>query len=163
MSDTHTDPAPTSGCPRWLRALLIVSLALNLLIVGLFAGVALGGGKHGGPHPSRLEQIGGPLTRALSKDERKILGRKMRETYRERTEDRQQQHALMQALIDEMRADPFDREAVAGHMAAQREILQDRVSLGQSILIDRLAMMSAEKRRAYADRLQEGLDRRRKR
>jgi uncharacterized membrane protein len=147
-----------------MRWLLVVSLALNLMVVGLAAGSAWhGGGKLSGHHPSRLGKIGGPLTRALSKEDRNEIGREMRAAYRSRQDERSQQHSLMQSLIDDLRRSPFDREAIADHMAAQRDILQERVSLGQSILLDRLATMSPEDRAAYADRLKQALDHKRSR
>lgn len=164
MSTQTPDQGTTQRCPRWLRLLLIVSLALNLMVVGLVAGMAwTGGGKHGGHHPSRLEKIGGPLTRALSKEDRRAIGREMRSAYQDRAGDRGAQHELMQALIDDLRQVPFDRDAVTRQLAAQRDILQDRVQLGQTLLVDRLADMSEQDRAAYADRLQNALDRRRNR
>lgn len=164
MSAQTPDPMPSMACPRWMRWLLVLSLALNLMIVGLVAGFAWqGGGKYAGHHPSRLEKIGGPLTHALSHEDRTAIRREMRAVYRNRQDERSKQHRQMQTLIDDLRRTPFDRETIAGHMAAQRDILQERVSLGQSILLDRLVAMSPENRAAYADRLQTALDRKRSR
>jgi len=152
---------PTPKMPRWLRWVLVLSLAFNLMVVGIVGGWILTGGKHARHHPSRLEQIGGPLTRALSHKDRYAIGREVRQLYRDKQDGRAAQIALMETLIDDLRADPFDREAVAAHMAGQREFLNDRLSLGQTLLIERLESMDGADRAAYADRLAEGLKHRR--
>ena len=76
-----TDPNPSPKSSRlWVRVLLVVSLALNLLVIGAVAGVIIKGGpfKHGGP-PHMAQGGVGPLTQALSKEDRRAIGREMRQ------------------------------------------------------------------------------------
>lgn len=152
---------PTSKTPRWLRWVLVLSLAFNLMVVGIVGGWMLTGDKHARHRPPRLEQIGGPLTRALSHEDRSAIGREVRQLYRDKPEGRSAQTALMETLVSELRSDPFDREAVTARMAEQRDFLNDRLALGQTLLIDRLETMDAADRAAYADRLADVLKRRR--
>lgn len=156
------DTASNTRMSRGLRWLLVISLALNLAVLGMMASWWFNWGKHHRHMPPRIEQVGGPLTRALDRDDRRAIGRAIRQVYREKGEGRAAQKARMEALIADLRADPFDREAVAAHMEAQRETLRERLSTGQALLLDRFVEMDASERAAYADRLEEELQRRRK-
>lgn len=158
-----TETAASRPMSRWLRVLLVVSLAFNLLILGLIGGWAMKWGKHGPHHMSRIEQLGGPMTRALDDADRRAIGRQMRAASRGEGGNRAERHATIAALITELRKEEFDRDAAEALMAAQRGHLTDRLALGQSLLLDRLASMAPAARAAYADRLQDGLDRRKSR
>ena len=126
-------PKP-AGMSRGLRWLLIGSLALNLLIVGLAGGAMLSWGKGGRPHPARLDQIGGPLTRALTHHDRHAIGRELRRAARAQTDQRGAHKAIFRAMIAELRKESFDAEAVQALMARQRAFLTDRLSNGQTLL-----------------------------
>lgn len=165
--DPKTDLKPDAPKPAamktWLRVVFGLSLALNLMVVGIVAGSHLKwGGKDRGPM-GRLEQMGGPLTRALSHRDRHEIARDMRQNSHGSPEAKAQRRAAFVALIADLRTDPFDREAVAGHMARQRSAMGERMAYGQGLLLERLEKMSAEERTDFADRLQQGLDRRRDR
>lgn len=152
-----------TGMKPWLRAVLVVSLGLNLLVAGIVGGRLLTWDRHHRHDAARLEQYGGPLTRALSQEDREEIGRAMRRAIRADREARAAQGGdMFAALIADLRADPFDRAAVAAHMARQRGHFSERLSLGQGILLDRLEQMGPEARAAFADRLQEGLERHRR-
>lgn len=155
-------PVPRSS-PRWLRLLLVVSLAFNLLILGLIGGWAMKWGKHGPHHMSRVEHLGGPMTRALDHDDRRAIGKRMRAAFRAEPADQSARHETMAALIGELRKEVFDRDTAEELMAQQRSYLTKRLAIGQSLLLDRLETMTPDARAAYADRLQEGLERRSKR
>ena len=143
----------------WARGLLIASLTLNILMVGLAAGWAL---RHGWPqeasHSARMDLVGGPLTRALSEVDRREIGRRMRQAQRERGDFRQEMRAGFEALVDNLRAVPFDPERMAATMRAQRKGVAERFDLGQQVLIEHLAQMSDAERGAYADRVQARID-----
>jgi uncharacterized membrane protein len=145
----------------WLKAVFALSLALNLAIAGavIVSFVKMGGG-HGAAH-ARMEALGGPLTRALSKEERRELGQQMRTMLRDGREDRVSNRAILEDLLVALRAEPFDRAAVADHMARQRGFVLQRMELGQGLLLDRLEGMSPEARAAFADRLYAGLQKKR--
>ena len=67
------DTTATAPKPKALRYVLVASLALNLAVVGLFAGMAL---HHGGFGPDRdgVRDLGfGPFTEALDEGDRAAL------------------------------------------------------------------------------------------
>lgn len=142
------------GPGRWMRVLLVVSLAVNLAVVGVVAGWALRHGGHHGHHPSRLDMAGGPLTRALSDEDRRAIGQRMREVWRERGGNRAGIRSSFDALVVDLRAVPFDPDRVAERMREQREGFAARFEMGQDVLISHLAAMSDADRAAYADRLE---------
>lgn len=152
MADELT---PTrSGMRPWLRVLLVLSLALNLLVVGALVGASVMGSKWRSHHPSRLEMAGGPLTRALSPEDRRAIGKEMRKAYRKEAGHRARHHDELLGLAEDLKATPFDPAAVEQRLARHRQSFDDRLGLGLQLLTKRLTQMSAEDRAAYADRLQ---------
>lgn len=146
---------PTRGPrgDRLTRIVLVASLALNLLVVGLAAGWAL---RHtDGPHPSRLDMAGGPLTRALSQEDRHEIGRQMRQAWRQVDGGRADMRASLDAMVADLRAVPFDPAQVAERMRQHRARFAVRFEMGQDILVTHLSNMTDAERRAYADRLED--------
>ncbi|WP_417725862.1 periplasmic heavy metal sensor [Roseovarius sp.] len=139
----------------WVRALLVVSLALNLAVAGLAAGWALRhSGNYSGHHPSRLDMVGGPLTRALSDEDRQKISRAMRAAWRAHAGTGPSIGDSFDALVIDLRAVPFDADRVAAQMRAQRDGFAARFEMGQVALMAHLAQMSNAERAAYADRLE---------
>jgi uncharacterized membrane protein len=144
----------TSRPKLWVRALLVASLALNLAVAGLAAGWALRyGGDHAGHHPARLDMAGGPLTRALSVEDRRAIGRAMRDAWRDRADTAPSIGESFDALVIDLRAVPFDAGRVAAQMRSQRDGFAARFEMGQEVLLTHLTAMSDADRAAYADRL----------
>jgi len=142
----------TSGL--W-RGVLVVSLALNLLVAGMAAGWWLRhGDAHHGAHPSRLDMAGGPLTRALSAADRREIAREMRAVWRAQGGGRDAMRESMQALLSDLRAQPFDPARVAARLAEQRAAFAARFELGQQVFVAHLGAMSAAERLAFTDRLE---------
>jgi len=140
----------------WVRLLLVVSLGLNLAVAGALAGVMLSGGAGWHDHgPPRLAAMGGPLSRALSEEDRRAIGRALRAAYRDNGSTRARHRAEMAALAEELRAVPFDRAAVEARLARMRGMLQERLAIGQGLLLDRVAQMSDDARAEFAARLLE--------
>lgn len=152
------DPQGKSGMGRWMRLLLVVSLAANLAVVGAVAGWVLRHGGHHGHHPSRLDMAGGPLTRALSDADRREIGRRMRQVWRERGGGHMQMRASFDALVADLRSVPFDPGRVAQRLRQQREGFAARFEMGQEVLIVHLSQMSDANRAAYADRLESQIE-----
>ena len=113
MANEQTPP-PASGIGRKVRIVLVISLALNLLVVGVIAGGLLSGRGPGG-------------------DGRRV-----------------DTHSFVAAL----RAVPYDPEKTAEILLRQRGRVAQFQALGQDLVLDRIAQMSAETRAAFADRLE---------
>jgi len=152
MAET-SEKAPT-GMRPWLRLLLVVSLALNLLVVGLIGGAVIMRGKWQQHHMARLEMMGGPMTRALNRADRRAIGREMRESFGDRQAMHEEMRAGMESLIADIKAVPFDAAAVGQYMAKHHAQFSARLELGQALLLERLLQMDDGERAAYAERLQ---------
>lgn len=154
-----TEPTPSQPprAPRGMRLLLAVSLALNLAVAGGVVALAI----KGPPPPKRgdiVRDLGfGAFNEALDEKDRAAL----REGFHRKVPDLRKAKAAMRADIDDMlavlRADPFDPAALDRALAGQRDRVMERVQLGQTLLRERLAAMTAAERAAFADRLEQSL------
>ncbi|MGR3455112.1 periplasmic heavy metal sensor [Pseudooceanicola sp.] len=159
MSETPT-PAPMR---RWQKILLVLSLAVNLLIVVAVASFVLSHDRDRRHRPPRVDQMGGPLTHALSREDRREIGREIWRSYRDGRPSREDIRAEYDAVIAALRAEPYDPAVVERSLQRQLDFAVERQALGQRLLLERLAEMTPKERAAFADRLQEGLDRVRER
>ncbi len=158
MSGNDNQGAGT-GMRLWLRVLLFSSLALNLLIVGLVAGAFFRIGKDGGG-PPYSPALGAVMFRELPDADRDHLRRGFDPSKRDG--HRQQRRADAEALASALRASPFDLEAVRDVLAGQaarRAALQQGM---QDAWLERIAAMTDDERLSYADRVEKGARRDRK-
>lgn len=160
VDDTPEPPPPARGREgRGLRIALVVSLALNLLIVAALASMVL---THGHVPRSGQTRTGtvdiGRFTAALTDADRRAI----RQEYVLRADRlrgaRGAAAAELQQLVSALRADPFDPAAIAAVMAEQRARLHAGMETGQALLLDRIAAMTPAERAAYADRLESGAE-----
>ena len=157
MSQPPVPPAPPQKSLRGLRIALGISVALNLLVAGLVVGAIL---RDGGPRDRMVRDLDlGPFTEALSQEDRAAIRRDFVARMPELREVRRAMRAEFGALLEVLRAEPFDPEAMRAVMAGQRMRMQERLDLGQDLLVQRLAEMTPEARQAFADRLEERLRR----
>ncbi len=148
------------GCPGWVRGLLVASLALNLLIVGAVIGAVVSGGGPGHGRDVARETRGTPFVRALSPDDRRKVVRGMVAERRSLREGRDDLRDGFEGLLQALRADSFDEDAIRGSLERQRQAMRKGNEVGEKVLVARLAEMTAEERRAYADRLEAQIRRR---
>lgn len=164
-----TDPAPprppmpaSSGLPpspaprrRWLMgAALFVSLALNLLVLGLVLGALWG---RDGPMSARTVRIDlGTVPHVVALDERDRAA--LRRDWEVRGPDlrriRAQRQAELEALATAIRAEPFEPAAVTALLEAAQARTAERQVLLLELVAARITAMSAAERAAYADRLE---------
>lgn len=160
VSNTGSAPAAAPSAGRGVRIALILSLTLNLLIVGVVVGSIL---THGGRNdPRRVLNVGfGPYTEALAPEDRAALREGFLKSMPDVLKRRSETRAEMARLADAIRAEPFDRAAVAAVMDDQAARIEERMQLGRNLLLDRLDVMGPEARRALADRMERMRARRR--
>ncbi|MEM6589093.1 MAG: periplasmic heavy metal sensor [Pseudomonadota bacterium] len=156
-----SNPAPKSRL--WVRILLVVSLALNLLVIGVVAGFVVKGGpfKHDGP-PHMAAGGVGPLTHALSKEDRRAIGREMRQKGKDSGWDRQAHRQSLERMVAFLEATPFDADAFDEELQITVDGMQGRLSDARGALLNRLNDMSDEDRAGYAARIKELMARKRK-
>lgn len=153
MTDNDKQTADQSGTGRWLRGVLFVSLALNLAVAGMVIGHALGGGP-----PDRRDRRAGddpviPYTRALDEDQRRMLGRTLRDSFK-----RQRDGGDYRFALEVLREEPFDAEKMTSVLQAQGARAEARRSTGQAALTHFLSNLSPKERHAYADRLERQIE-----
>ena len=159
MTDMIT-PSPLPSPPpggRKLRIALAVSVALNLLILGLVAGAVL---RDGGPHGRMVRDLDfGPFTEALTPEDRDALRRDFIRQAPDLRDMRRQMRDDFSTLLAALRAEPFDVEALRGVVANQGDRMAARLELGQDLMLARIAAMTPAERAAFADRLEQRLER----
>lgn len=142
-----------SGTPRWMRWTLLVSLALNLLVVGTVAGVMITGGPDRRTDRDRSD-FGSVYTRALDEEDRRALRRDFMSRLDQQGRDRGAFIAEMRTTVDTLRATPFDADAFMTAMSDQSERRARREDTGRQVLAARIAAMTDAERAAYADRIE---------
>lgn len=155
MSDPTTEARKAPATSRGVKIALAISVALNLAVAGLAVGAWLGGGHRGMPRDMSF----GPFSEALDDRDRREIRRALLDRMGEFRASRAEARAEFQALLDTLRADPFDPQAMRTALAAIETRNAERLELGRSLIETRLIEMSDADRRAFADRLEKGLRR----
>jgi uncharacterized membrane protein len=167
MSDTDTQKKPnaprrSSARVRWV---LIVSLALNLAVVGLVAGAALRGEHRGGAVDERARAMQsrdfgfGPYVAALDPSERRVIGRAFIGKAGRPDKAHSAAQAQFEAVLDALDAEPFDAEGFRSEMLVQLKGLANLQRIGADVIVEHVASMTPEARAAYAVRLDQALKR----
>ena len=148
--------------PRKLsRILLIVSLGLNILLIGAIVGTAA---KFRSAPPRGFDFQMGPLGQILPRKDRAAIGRDLRRTLREEDFGREDRAAVATAVIDMLEAETFDADAMTALIRTQ-QVRQDRVrETALDAFVSHISQMSLAERQAIAatlkDRMTRGRDRR---
>lgn len=170
MSDpTSSDFGPAPQRPkrpsRLLRVVLVVSLALNLLFMGLMAGSVLRaqaspkGPKHRPPPPAASMMIGGLVFRDLEPKERREIRRMAEGRIGSVFKRRRQEVEALLALIG---AEQLDMQALQTELAAQKTTQDDIEARVEAIWLAHVQKMTVAERKALVERMITRLDRRKK-
>lgn len=152
MVDQTTPPKP----PRRLwKVVFALSLALNLAVVGLVAGAALSG-RDGDRGPRSFDLGVSPFARALAPEERRQIGRELRER---RVLRDMNPRARVTEIVAVLTAEPFDPEALDALMSAQTSRLNAVQLELQEVFLAAIIAMPPERRQAFAARLEQELSR----
>lgn len=156
---SQSSPATPPRIPRKFRAVLLVSLAFNLLFVGLVVGMVIKGPPQG--HDRGRAENGGRnfYSQALNREDRRILRDRMRAEGLNLGEGRAKVRSNVTAIVATLRADPYDPAAFAIAMQGQDSTMEMMRIKGQQILVDHVNGMDAAGRAEFANRLEETLKR----
>lgn len=138
---------------RWTRILLVLSLALNLVVIGVVAGSVFGGGSKG--QNQRFDLTVGPLTRAMDDDRRDAVRDALRNSGVFGRDNHNALRTDMQALVETLRAQDFDSAAFQEVLGRQRARLQAGQDTVVRAVTAQIELMSAEERAAFADRIED--------
>lgn len=162
-----SDPVPPAAAPEaaptpprtagWVKVLLVLSLGLNLAILGLAAGAAL---RDGGP-PTRGDRgFGfGPLVEALDREDRKAVRSAFFKDFPALKQDRAALRGDFDALIALLRAPELDPTALDAALARIAERSADMLDHGRDIIGAHLKALDQPSRAAFADRLEKAVER----
>ncbi len=152
MSETGNAP-PVPRTARWVKIALALSLALNLAIVGMVAGVVLRAGDRGDGAPE-LRTLGlGPFALALTRDDRDELRGRIERHGEPLRQERRAIGQALRAVQAALLAEPFDRAAAEAAFAQSRDLAGSLQATGHGALLDQIETMSAGERTELAERL----------
>ncbi len=156
MSD-QANPNVTKPVRKWLGPVLLVSLVVNLFLVGAFAaGFIRDMDPKGRAHVSPIGVPHQAMVRQLSGEERDLLKAVMGENRAKLRPLFQELRQARLALSDAIAADPYDPDAVRAAFSAMRVGMDQVASQSQNALVDAFAELTPESRAKIADVLKRG-------
>ena len=141
------------GRQRWIKAALIASVTLNLLVAGVVAGGMLGRDRFDGRAPQAGDMLLGPLGAAFSRQDRAEMRQGAERIGVDLGTMRNSLRTDVETLISLVEADPWNPDAVQAHLTQMRARGDQRARLGEQVMLQRLGAMSAQERHDYAARL----------
>lgn len=142
---------PQGRCPAWLKVALVLSLAANVAIVGLFIGSRMQGDKDAYGANRQISWILKLVPEArheATKEKFEARRDDLRKTQAERNRQ-------LQAIVRAIRADPFSPEELDRAMRLRREAGDERRVIVHSELIEILGSFTPADRQVFADRMEE--------
>lgn len=151
--------SPPSGPPRrsrWLRWLLVASLALNLLVMGVMAGNLL---RHAAPTGQVVpvaRNLGfGPWAAGLTREDSRALRKAYMASGMDFRAIVAADRADRAALIAALRAEPFVPAALDTIAARFRDRAIARLDLGEQLIRDHVAALTSTARAELATRIEQ--------
>lgn len=154
MTEDAKKPKMTLG----MRIVLFASLATNLAVAGVVAGLYLNRPDMERGAPPRGRDFVFPYTHALDEDQRRDLGRALRSRIEDKRDAPGDFLAGYRSAIETLRTEPFDQDAFAATLNRQGARAERRQKEGQEMLVEYVARLSPEEREAYARRLEVKID-----
>jgi uncharacterized membrane protein len=146
------DKPQRNGTPRWVKIVLIVSVAANLGIVGIVGGAALRA-----PEAMRnnVEAPDGVamLARAMPPEFQRAVRRSLRDSRADLHPDRRELARLRDHFVEALRTEPFEINAVNRVFTSQRRMLDGLIATGHDAVIEQIEAMTLRDRENYIRRL----------
>lgn len=150
-----TEVMPTKPPRRWLRIVFILSMAMNLLIVGLVAGALMRFDKSHGRHIDRVSMGLTSYIRALPEADRTLVRGAAGDHARSRKDFLKALRKRQKALDTVLMAEPFSPEAVRQTFSDHRAFAISGSQDLQEAFVTVLEKMSPQERADYFARVAE--------
>ncbi|WP_438990926.1 periplasmic heavy metal sensor [Lentibacter sp.] len=152
---TQTENRAEPKMSRKMKAVLIGSLALNLLVAGVFVGGVM---RHAGPYEARGHSD--LLVRVLDKDDRRAIGKAVKEAQGGgRRAFWAGQKAALGDVAAALRAEPYDGAAMQAALMRKSAHMSQTRNAAEAAMLARFETMSAAQRAALAARLESAMAR----
>ena len=143
MSDTNAIAANLKS-RRWLWVALIISLALNLLFIGVTAGAFIMGGPWGPPRHRIMAAAMKEVVQTMPDERRKVARELLNRVRPEIRSLRRQVRKARRATVMAFRSDPFDeatfKQAASGLKTAEMNLRKAKtaiaIELGQYLTVE---------------------------
>jgi uncharacterized membrane protein len=133
---------------RWVVAVLVVSLVLNLLAAGFIVGRLTGPPAVIAPDPTAGY---GRMLRFLPDERREAVSPMLRRQLRETMKGARTLRREHSAVFDALTADPFEPAALEAALAELRETLNATQETAHRALVELAGSLSLEERRQLAE------------
>lgn len=138
--------------PLWMKLLLGVSIILNLGLAGMLVGIATGSARDGSVMSAAMS--------ALPDDARRDLRRGLRADWAD-ARGRAQSESARAEILSLLRSDPFDAAAFEASLEQGRQHMAEIGQKQRARLTAAVEAMTPAQRLAYAQAIEERLDKRR--
>jgi len=162
--DTQTPtPKPSPAkipTGRGVRIALFVSLAINLLILGMVGGAIWDNRGKIGPRANLGPAVDAgmvPFGQAMDRKQRDEFMQELATRNRELDNNRGRVREQMEDLVAAISSVPFDPDALQAAFADAQTSLVERQQIGADVLIERIAAMSDEERAEFVKRFRKSL------
>ena len=165
MSDPTPTPTPRRKPGRGLRVALVLSLMVNVLVIGVMIGGAMRATRMEGFVPGQPDMRA--LWRALPREARDDLRAAVRQQglpgdhgpRPSRQERRAAAAEISARMLASLRSEPFDAEAFAATLAGESDERARRLNAAHAAFARQVSQLTPDQRRAMADRFEESIQR----
>jgi uncharacterized membrane protein len=161
MASENTPNTVPAGKGRLVKWVLALSLALNLVIIGLVAGAAMrfsGAHDEGRFRGPAEHSYGAPFVRALPREAKRELQRSLR-AQAPQLPSRAERRASYGQMVQVLRQEPFDPAQAQAIFEQQSNAAQSLRDRAQTAWLELVSAMSPAERAEVAQRLEQGLER----
>lgn len=143
-----------SKTKTWVKILLVGSLGINLVVLGLYVGLAT---RRIPPPPSqfRAQETVAFLTFALPDEPRREIRQDLLDHRRELNRSLDMNNGIRRELLRALLAEPFDIDRVAELLGMERDQFISMGELAHEALLREIGELTDEERSAFIQRVEE--------
>lgn len=156
MSTDNGRAGTARGCPRWIRVILILSLAVNLAIAGVVVGHKLrADSKHKRQGADRVIDW---MVEMVPEERQDFARKHLSDLPRRLDSERAERITHLPEVISAMEAEPFDPDALDVALRSMSEQHHGKRTAFRHSLISLLEVLTPEERASFAENYRERLD-----